>query len=690
MPYKRSGRAGGKSVSMIGMLVLLLAALLVLPSCFDDDTETVEVPGPTVYVCSDGSEEASAAECPDDPDDPVAGYDEVGETTADDPYMDGDRDGMVAGTDGDDFIEGEDGDDSIKGMGGNDDIDGGAGNDNLEGGAGNDKLAGGAGNDDVFGGAGDDELRGGTGTNTLDGGEGTDIAIYKYVSYVRVDLMEGTADHVSTMVDRFGAGTSGDTLVSIEDVKGSHGDDIINGDDGPNLLKGLDGADEINGRGGDDTIIPNRPANPGMAAADIMNVANTEDGGGTDGVDVVSGGAGSDTISYEGEATSVTVDLSAPQGAVEADADGDGAVIAHVAAMVTGVTGNDMITVDDVGTEEMPELLSTVENVTGGTSGDTLTGDKQDNTLIGGFGQDTLRGMDGDDTLMGGPGNDTLGDDANSNDDEEAGDDTLMGGAGDDTLKGGGGDDTINGGDGSDDVDGGPGSDMIYAGVGDEVDGGTGPAEEDDMDATTDEDPDTGDDTVSYAMQGDTNAEMDGDQGVTITLGGSGANSVSNAELVIGSPQADTITGSDGRDFIMGGDGDDTLSSGGGGTLNGDGTPDTTTDDFFDKDLADVLAGLGGDDMLTGRDGGIDVFAVHAGMGDDTISAFTLQEDHLHLLDLAGGDSAYSCALTAIANTVICTLPGDQSVTITYTGTLTDPLDLKGDLNIVVVPPAGS
>ena len=36
------GARGGKSVSMIGMLVLLLAALLVLPSCFDDDTETVE------------------------------------------------------------------------------------------------------------------------------------------------------------------------------------------------------------------------------------------------------------------------------------------------------------------------------------------------------------------------------------------------------------------------------------------------------------------------------------------------------------------------------------------------------------------------------------------------------------------------------------------------------------------------
>ena len=48
MPYKRSGRAGGKSVSMIGMLVLLLAALLVLPSC-DDETETVEGSAGTMY-----------------------------------------------------------------------------------------------------------------------------------------------------------------------------------------------------------------------------------------------------------------------------------------------------------------------------------------------------------------------------------------------------------------------------------------------------------------------------------------------------------------------------------------------------------------------------------------------------------------------------------------------------------------
>ena len=681
MPYKRSGRAGGKSVSMIGMLVLLLAALLVLPSC-DDETE---VPGPTVYVCPDGSEEASAAECPDDPDPVSSMYDEVGATTALDPYMDGDRDGMIVGTDGDDFIYGEDGNDSIKGMGGDDMLDGGLGNDNLEGGAGNDKLAGGAGNDDVSGGAGDDELRGGTGTNILDGGEGTDIAIYKYVSYVRVDLMEGTADHVSTMVDRFGAGTSGDMLANIENVKGSHGDDIINGDDGPNLLKGLDGDDTINGRGGDDTIIPNRPANPGMTATDVENTADDEAGVTSDGIDIVDGGAGSDTISYEGEDTDVIVDLSKTASTPDdtSTTDEDETVAAHVEGMVASPGATDRIAVENVGTEDEPEYVSTVENVTGGTVADTLTGDDRDNTLIGGFGEDTLRGGGGNDTLMGGPDNDTLGDDSTTTGDDEAGDDTLMGGGGNDTINGGGGDDTINGGDGEDTVDGGPGSDTIYAAQDDtSIDGGSGPVSEDD-ETTLDVNEsgvDLGMDTVSYAMQEDTDDVMDGDQGIDITLGTE--MDVVNAEMVIGSPFDDMINGSTGRDFIMGGDGDDTLSSGGGGAGN--------SDDGFNKNEADVLVGLGGDDSLTGMDGGVDVFAVHAGMGDDTISAFTLKEDHLHFLDLAGGDGAYSCALAATPNTVGCTLPGGQVVTIGYMGTLDVPLDLKGDLNILVVAPEGS
>ena len=52
---------------------------------------------------------------------------------------------------------------------------------------------------------------------------------------------------------------------------------------------------------------------------------------------MVSGGAGSDTISYEGEAMSVTVDLSMPLEAMDEDDDGTVTTIAHVLATVDGV-----------------------------------------------------------------------------------------------------------------------------------------------------------------------------------------------------------------------------------------------------------------------------------------------------------------------------------------------------------------
>ena len=189
MPYKRSGRAGGKSVSMIGMLVLLLAALLVLPSCFDDDTVEVE----TIVCNGEEVESRDDPRCEETTTGPEGAYDLVGETTADDPYMDGDRDGMVAGTDEDDFIYGEDGDDSIKGMGGNDMLNGDAGNDTLYGGDGDDKLDGGTGDDMIDGGAGDDELIGGTGNNMLDGGEGSDTISYEEAIRAVINLGDGTA-----------------------------------------------------------------------------------------------------------------------------------------------------------------------------------------------------------------------------------------------------------------------------------------------------------------------------------------------------------------------------------------------------------------------------------------------------------------------------------------------------------------
>jgi Ca2+-binding RTX toxin-like protein len=522
MPYKRSGRAGGKSVSMIGMLVLLLAALLVLPSCFDDDTETVE--GPTVYVCPDGSEAAAAADCPDDPDS-VSEYEPVGETDAENPYEDGDGGHMLIGGDDADYIDGQGGNDSIKGMGGNDDLTGGAGDDTLYGDDGNDKLDGGTGNDTIDGGAGDDELTGGSGNNALDGGEGDeDIAIYLGAMQATVDLRSGkarvqhetpaTGSGYISLEDSADSGTGNDTLTNIENVKGTHGNDIIDGNEVANLLKGLDGADVINGHDGDDTILPNRPAMDINGDGTLQ--ANTATGDDTandpptpDGIDVVDGGEGSDTISYEGESAMVTIDLSAVVQAAGTSTmeTPDDDVIAHVLATVDGSVG-DMIKVGNIGTEDEANVVSTIENVVGGFGEDMLTGDARANTLTGGVGVDMLDGGAGDDTYVavdaGSPGDtvteaenggmDTVhytapADDPDSEDMDESQDgvtvngtppyvevvvgtqngDTITAAAGGATILGLEGDDTLNGGAGVDTLVGCAGENTLMGGAGSDV-----------------------------------------------------------------------------------------------------------------------------------------------------------------------------------------------------------------------------
>ena len=639
MPYKRSGRAGGKSASWIGMLVFLMAALLVLPSCFDDDE--VEVPGSTVYVCSDGTEVDDSADCPPDPDpEPPMAMCEEG--TADDDTLTGSSfDDYICGGDGDDTISGGDGDDMLSGGDGVDTLNGDAGGDTLMGDAGNDILSGGVGVDTLEGGEGDDMLEGGPGADTIDGGAGSDTSSYASSGEgVQVDLSD-PAD-IASHGDAFR-----DTLISIENLRGSVHADRLTGDGGDNTLEGGAGADMLDG------------------------------------------GAGSDTASYAGSVD----DQDPPVAAAVQVRLTEGDINAAGGHAADDVLASSEVDHDD--DSDTPDVaVSSIENLTGSGANDTLTGDYRANVLsggggvdniVGGAGDDTINGGDGADTpLTGGAGDDTInggdGNDTNVTGDE--GDDTINGGDGEDNLAGGEGDDTITGGAGDDTLDGGPGDDMIYAGDGDTVDGGMGPAIEDDL-ATTDVDEtnaDSGNDTVSYAMQGDTDAEMDGNQGVTITVGGSGPNGVRNAQLVIGSPGDDMITGSSSRDFIMGGDGDDTISSGGGGALN--------SDMEFDKDLADVLAGLGGDDILSGDAGGgdVDVFAVHAGMGNDTINDFTVKEDHLHFLGFGGDDSVYSCAL-ATGTKATCTLPDGQVVTVNLEANspaFSDPLDFDTDLNIVV------
>jgi Ca2+-binding RTX toxin-like protein len=69
-----------------------------------------------------------------------------------------------------------------------------------------------------------------------------------------------------------------------------------------------------------------------------------------------------------------------------------------------------------------------IENATGGTANDRLTGNVLNNTLNGGDGNDQLQGLGGNDTLNGGNGNDILT--------GGSGNDLLWGGRGDDILAG--------------------------------------------------------------------------------------------------------------------------------------------------------------------------------------------------------------------------------------------------------------
>jgi len=74
-----------------------------------------------------------------------------------------------------------------------------------------------------------------------------------------------------------------------------------------------------------------------------------------------------------------------------------------------------------------------IENTTGGTGNDRITGNTQNNLLIGGDGNDILQGLGGDDILWGGAGNDVLN--------GGSGNDSLWGGLGNDILTGGVGND---------------------------------------------------------------------------------------------------------------------------------------------------------------------------------------------------------------------------------------------------------
>ena len=199
-------------------------------------------------------------------------------------------------------------------------------------------IRGGAFADRLTGDAGANEIEGGDGADTIDGGGGVDTISYEH-----------RATGVNVILS-LGSNSDLDTLVSIENVKGSAFADAISGLAAGSTLWGLDGNDALVGGGGNDIL----------------------DGG--TGADNMQGGAGNDVY-----------------------------VVDNVGDVVFDSAGTDTVRTSLV----TYALGANIENLTYvGLAGFTGTGNGLANVITGGDGGDLLDGGAGVDTLIGGAGND--------------------------------------------------------------------------------------------------------------------------------------------------------------------------------------------------------------------------------------------------------------------------------------------
>lgn len=347
--------------------------------------------------------------------------------------------------------------DAITGTTNGDRISALGGNDLIQAGAGTDQIFGGAGNDTLRGEAGNDTINGGMGNDTIDGGVGIDVVDY---SFAVADGPEGElvassfgAAVVNLAQQTGGRGSEQDTIQFVENVIGTHLNDVITGDAGDNVLLGGAGADTLSGGDGNDVLI--------AGSLGVTNAVDEMNGGEGDdrlivGTDVFSadGGAGSDTLDFStgsdtaeggGRTLSVIVDLQ--RGIVSRDVEDSTIVWAEGGGQAARSFDGQSISPTDVlradpyfarsaadlnlrlptGDEESTDIpsfaievttsvlsreneastITSIENVIGTDEMDFLTGNNADNTLTGGAGDDVLRGREGDDILLGEEGRDT-------------------------------------------------------------------------------------------------------------------------------------------------------------------------------------------------------------------------------------------------------------------------------------------
>ncbi|MBU6371667.1 MAG: cadherin-like domain-containing protein [Alphaproteobacteria bacterium] len=300
----------------------------------------------------------------------------------------------------------------------------------------------------------------GTGaTYVLTAGE-VGFAVRAVATYTDGQAFANTSTSADTAPVSGGVGITFNGTNANETITGTAFADTLNGNGGADVITALGGNDLVNGGAGNDTIL-----------------ASVNDGN-----DSYTGGAGTDTYSLVNTTADAIVNLASGTAS-------------------SAQTGTD--------------TLNTIENVTGGSGNDTITGDGNANVLNGGAGNDTLDGgTAGADTLLGGLGDDTfiIGR-AGITITENAGEGTdtvrtslasftlganlenliytgagtfngagntlnnsITGGAGADVLQGNGGNDTLFGLGGADNLSGGAGDDTLVGGAGNDTLSGGGTA----------------------------------------------------------------------------------------------------------------------------------------------------------------------------------------------------------------------
>ena len=224
----------------------------------------------------------------------------------------------------------------------------------LDGLGGDDMLIGRGGKDTLRGGEGNDTLNGGLGADYIDGGNGIDTASYSSAkTRVKVDLANGAVNTGEA---------AGDTLVSIENLKGGKGRDVLFGDAGANMLDGGKGADRLDGRDGRD-ILKGGGGNDilkGGADKDILKGAGGNDrlfgGKGSDrldggnGNDVMTGNGGNDRFIFS-KGDDVITDFNIASNKEKIDLSGVGAITSFSSLKATYLseTGGNAVIDDGAG-----------------------------------------------------------------------------------------------------------------------------------------------------------------------------------------------------------------------------------------------------------------------------------------------------------------------------------------------------